>query len=105
VAADTYTQLLSEALSSVGDAIAVSDVDGQSVSGVELLQKINGIAGLLSNLGLQPGDGLAQLASNRLDAFAVMAACLRAGIRYTPLHPLGSFEQQCHIVFFLEISC
>ena len=104
MAADTYTQLLSEALSSVGDAIAVSDVDGQSVSGAELLQKINGIAGLLSNLGLQPGDGLAQLASNRLDAFAVMAACLRAGIRYTPLHPLGSFEQQCHIVRDAEAS-
>ena len=41
MAADTYTQLLSEALSSVGDAIAVSDVDGQSVSGAELLQQLN----------------------------------------------------------------
>jgi len=98
VAVDTYTQLLSEALSSVGDAIAVSDVDGRSVSGYELLGRINRIAGLLADLGLLPGDGLAQLASNRLDAFAVMAACLRAGIRYTPLHPLGSLEQQSHIV-------
>jgi fatty-acyl-CoA synthase len=98
VAVDTYTLLLSEALSSVGDAIAVSDVDGRSVSGNELLGRINRIAGLLADLGLLPGDGLAQLASNRLDAFAVMAACLRAGIRYTPLHPLGSLEQQSHIV-------
>lgn len=98
MAVDTYTQLLSEALSSVGDAIAVSDVDGRSVSGNELLGRINRIAGLLADLGLLPGDGLAQLASNRLDAFAVMAACLRAGIRYTPLHPLGSLEQQSHIV-------
>jgi fatty-acyl-CoA synthase len=98
VAADTYTQLLSEALSSVGDAIAISDVDGQSVSGNDLLRHINDIAGLLSNLGLQPGDGLAQLASNRLDAFAVMAACLRAGVRYTPLHPMGSLEQQTYIL-------
>ena len=97
MAVDTYTQLLSEALSSVGDAIAVSDVDGRSVSGNELLQHINSIAGLLTNVGLQSGDGLAQLASNRLDAFAVMAACLRAGIRYTPLHPLGSFEQQSEL--------
>lgn len=96
--ADTYTALLSQALSAVGDATAVSDVDGRSVSGNELLQHINSIAGLLTNVGLQSGDGLAQLASNRLDAFAVMAACLRAGIRYTPLHPLGSFEQQSHIV-------
>ena len=98
MAVDTYTQLLTEALSSVGDAIAASDVDGRSVSGNELLRLVNRIAGLLADLGLQPGDGLAQLASNRLDAFAVMAACLRGGIRYTPLHPLGSLEQQSHIV-------
>lgn len=98
MAVDTYTQLLSEALSSVGDAIAVSDVDGRSVSGNELLGRINCIAGLLADLDLLSGDGLAQLASSRLDAFAVMAACLRAGIRYTPLHPLGSLEQQAHIV-------
>jgi len=98
VGANTYTQLLTQALSSVGQAVAVSDVNGQSVSGAELLQRIDSVAGLLCYLGLQPGDGLAQLASNRLDAFAVMAGCLRAGIRYTPLHPLGSFEQQFHIV-------
>ena len=98
MAVDTYTHLLSEALSSVGDAIAVSDVDGRSVSGNELLGRINLVAGLFAELGLLPGDGLAQLASNRLDAFVVMAACLRAGIRYTPLHPLGSLDQQSQIV-------
>ena len=52
MAVDTYTQLLSEALSSVGDAIAVSDVDGRSVSGNELLGRINRIAGLLADLGV-----------------------------------------------------
>lgn len=104
VGANTYTELLTQALSSVGGAVAVSDVDGQSVSGDALLQRIDSMAGLFCDLGLQSGDGLAQLASNRLDAFAVMAACLRAGIRYTPLHPLGSFEQHCHIVRDVEAS-
>lgn len=96
--AETYTELLSDALSRVGDAAAVADVDGRSVSGTDLLKYINRLAGLLSAMGLRPGDGLAQLASNRLAAYAVMAACLRAGVRYTPLHPLGSLEQQIDIV-------
>lgn len=93
-----YTDLLNGALAEIGDAVAVADVTGELFSGHALRQRIEGIALLLRASGLERGDGLAQLASNCVDAFAVMAACLRAGVRYTPLHPLGSLDQQRFVI-------
>lgn len=98
MASANYTDLLNKALADIGDAVAVADVTGEFYSGHALRQRIEGIASLLRASGLERGDGLAQLASNCVDAFAVMAACLRAGVRYTPLHPLGSLDQQRFVV-------
>jgi len=98
VASANYTELLNTALADIGDEVALADVTGELYSGHALRQRIERIASLLRASGLAPGDGLAQLASNCVDAFAVMAACLRAGVRYTPLHPLGSLNQQQFVI-------
>ena len=47
---------------------------------------------------------MAQLAANRVDTFATMAAVLANGMRYTPLHPMGSLEDQLFILEDAEIS-
>jgi acyl-CoA synthetase (AMP-forming)/AMP-acid ligase II len=59
---------------------------------------------VLRGLGLGSGDGIAQLSSNRVDAFVVMAAALAAGIRYTPLHPLGAAEDHAYILEDADIA-
>ena len=98
MASPHYTELLNTALADIGDGVAVADVTGELYSGHALRQRIETLASLLRSLGLGRGDGLVQLAANRVDAFAIMAACLRAGIRYTPLHPLGSLAQQQFVI-------
>ena len=95
---DTYSAHLEQALRALGDGDAIQDVGGETVSGYALLHRINAVANLFWDIGLRPGDGVVQLAHNRIDAFAVMAGALRAGVRYTPLHPLGSEKDQLFII-------
>ncbi|WP_337185641.1 AMP-binding protein [Phenylobacterium sp.] len=47
---------------------------------------------LFKSYGLGRGQGLAVLSGNRPEVIAVMAACQYLGMRYTPLHPMGSID-------------
>jgi fatty-acyl-CoA synthase len=80
------------------------DASGLGLSYAQLEQRIWQIARVLRDAGLKPGDGVAQLAANRVDTFATMAAVLGNGMRYTPLHPMGSLEDQLFILEDAEIS-
>ena len=49
-------------------------------------------------LGLKKGDGVALLATNRVETWAVVTATAVMGLRYTPLHPLAAEDDQAFIV-------
>jgi fatty-acyl-CoA synthase len=55
-------------------------------------------------LGLAKGEGVALLASNRVETWAVVVAAAVMGLRYTPLHPLAAQDDQAFIVEDAEIK-
>ncbi len=50
------------------------------------------------SLGLRKGDGVALLATNRVETWAVVTAAAVMGLRYTPLHPLAAEDDHAFIV-------
>ncbi|HZD27042.1 MAG TPA: AMP-binding protein [Alphaproteobacteria bacterium] len=99
----SYADLIDRAVRRWPDRTAL--VDGaEEVSYRELGARIARVARLFQARGLQPGEGVAQLSSNRVDAYVVMIAALYAGLRYTPLHPMGSLEDQAYILEDAEIA-
>ena len=48
-------------------------------------------------LGLRTGDGVALLATNRVETWAVVTAAAVMGLRYTPLHPLAAEDDHAFI--------
>ena len=59
---------------------------------------------MFRSLGLGKGDGVALLASNRVETWAVVTAAAVMGLRYTPLHPLAAEDDQAFIVEDAEID-
>ena len=53
---------------------------------------------LFRALGLHKGDGVALLATNRVETWAVVTAAAAMGLRYTPLHPLAAEDDHAFIV-------
>jgi fatty-acyl-CoA synthase len=100
----TYFDLILQGLRRWPEREAIVDASGLGLSYAQLEQRIWQIARVLRDAGLKPGDGVAQLAANRVDTFATMAAVLGNGMRYTPLHPMGSLEDQLFILEDAEIS-
>ena len=100
----TYIDLILQGLRRWPERDAIVDADGLSLTYRQLEQRIWRIARVLRDAGLKAGDGVAQLAANRVDTFATMAAVLANGMRYTPLHPMGSLEDQLFILDDAEIS-
>jgi fatty-acyl-CoA synthase len=49
-------------------------------------------------LGLRKGGGVALLATNRVETWAVVTAAAIMGLRYTPLHPLAAEDDHAFIV-------
>jgi fatty-acyl-CoA synthase len=100
----TYFDLILQGLRRWPEREAIVDAGGVSLTYSELEALIWRIARVLRDAGLQRGDGVAQLAANRVDTFATMAAVLANGMRYTPLHPMGSLEDQLFILEDAEIA-
>lgn len=70
----------------------------------EMGQLISQIIQALKFLGLKSGDGIAQLAGNRAETICVTIAANIIGLRYTPLHPLGSLDDHIFILNDAEVS-
>jgi len=100
----TYFDLILQGLRRWPERDAIVDTDGVSLSYAQLEERIWRIARALRDAGLRAGDGVAQLAANRVDTFATMAAVLANGMRYTPLHPLGSLDDQLFVLQDAEIA-
>lgn len=75
----------------------------EELSFAEFSARVSAACALLSEAGLKPGDGLAQLSRNNCDALVVIAAAFILGLRYTPLHPLGSAADHAFILADAEI--
>ena len=100
----TYFDLILQGLRRWPEREAIVDAAGLGFTYAELEKRIWQIARVLRDAGLRSGDGVAQLAANRVDTFATMAAVLANGMRYTPLHPMGSLEDQLFILEDARIS-
>ena len=79
------SDLLSRGLGGDAAAAALSTADA-SLSWAELDRRSRVLAGTYRRLGLRPGDRVASLLPNRLDAVLHVLACLRAGLAATPLN-------------------
>ena len=100
----TYFDLILQGLRRWPEREAIVDGSGLGLTYAQLEQRIWRFAAVLRDAGLKAGDGVAQLAANRVDTFATMAAVLASGMRYTPLHPMGSAEDQLFILDDAQIS-
>ena len=94
----TYFDLILQGLCRWPEREAIVDAGGMALTYAGLEERIWRTARALRDAGLNRGDGVAQLAANRVDTFVTMAAVLANGMRYTPLHPLGSLEDQLFIL-------
>jgi len=68
-----------------GEATAIHDPTGTRTFR-ELNENANRVARLLRDHGLVAGDAVALLCSNRAEFVEVLCACLRAGLRVTPVN-------------------
>jgi fatty-acyl-CoA synthase len=93
----TYAEMLANALGRFPDRIALIDGPLQ-LSYRALADRLGRMAGALKQIGLRPGDGLAQLSNNCAEAVVLQLACYLLGIRYVPLHPLGSADDHAYIL-------
>ena len=99
----SYADLIVRSIQRWGDRIAFID-GGEEVTYRGFGDRVSRIVQCFEAIGLLKGQGLAQLAANRIDAFAVMAACFCSGVRYSPLHPLGSPDDHAFILEDGEIE-
>jgi fatty-acyl-CoA synthase len=93
----TYARMLIKALARFPDRVALVQ-DDTLVTYRQLAASISQMMQVFTKLGLRPGDGIAQLARNSICAATVQLASYVMGLRYTPLHPLGSQEDHAHIL-------
>ncbi len=70
----------------------------------ELGDSAGRLIALFRSLGLEKGDGVALLATNRVETWAVVTAAAAMGLRYTPLHPLAAEDDQAFIVEDAEVD-
>jgi len=80
------------------DKPAVIDPDGRVTTFAQLNAAANKLARLFRQHGLIAGDSLALVCSNRAEFVAVMAATLRAGIRFTPVNWHLTVDEIAYII-------
>ena len=81
-------------------------VDGErTLSYGEVAQRVAATIAVFEQRGLSAGNSLALLAPNCDEAVVAILACYIAGLRLTPLHPLGAIEDHCFIAEDAEVDC
>ena len=93
----TYADMIVTAINRFPDRTALVDGDLR-LTYRELGGRLGRMARTLKRIGLNSGDGLAQLSNNSTNAVVVQLACYLLGIRYVPLHPLGSPDDHAYIL-------
>ena len=93
----TVGAMLMTAITRYADRTAIAD-DHTRWTYRELGDAAARLIALFRGLGLWKGDGVALLATNRVETWAVVTAAAAMGLRYTPLHPLAAEDDQAFIV-------
>ena len=89
----TMADLIDRALRRFPDHTAMVD-DRGPVTYAQLADRISRAARVLEAAGVARGSGVAQLATNRVDAWVVQAATYFLGARFVGLHARGSLDDQ-----------
>ena len=95
--ASPWIEIIVAALRRHRERIAVVDGD-RELTYAGLSAQISRFADALRAQGLRSGDGVALLAYNTVEAHIALLATQVAGLRYTPLHPLGGVEDHRWII-------
>jgi fatty-acyl-CoA synthase len=96
----TMADLIARALARFPEHTAMEDHTGP-ITYRNLSGRINRVARVLESHGVRRGDGVAQLATNSIDAWVVQAATYFLGARFIGLHGRGGIDDQ---VFMLADS-
>jgi fatty-acyl-CoA synthase len=99
----TFANALVSALERYPDRVALSDGHGQ-LTYAQVYARISQLGQVFESTGLAEGDALAQLSPNCVDAALVQLAAWTFGLRYVPLHPLGSVEDHLFILDDSEVQ-
>lgn len=83
------------------DAVFLQLPDGETITYTAFLRMAAQYAGLLSNLGVLPGDRVAVQISKSPQALAIYAACVQAGCIFLPLNTAYTADE---VSYFLENS-
>ena len=95
--AGTLAELILSSTQRYADRVAFED-DTARITYGELRTQIYQCAHYLESLGLQPGDAVAQLATNRYEFFALAIAIYIKGLVSVTLHSTGSAADHAYIV-------
>jgi len=97
-AADRLGMIIAHWAKRRGDSIAVCDPDGTEHSYAQVNTRANQLVRLLRCDGAVPGDSIALICKNRAEFVEVHAACLRSGMRLTPINWHLTAEEIDYIV-------
>ncbi len=95
--------LLISALGRNGDRPCLY-LDGAVVTAAQMKDRISCYAQAFHAQGVIQGQGVATLSKNRPEVLYSMGAVMVAGCRNTPLHPLGSLDDQAYVLEDAEID-
>tara|TARA_B110000003_G_scaffold276339_2_gene322323 strand:+ start:146 stop:1711 length:1566 start_codon:yes stop_codon:yes gene_type:complete len=93
----TFGSLFVKALARRPETVAFVWND-QRMTYRELAQQISRSVQVFTDLGLKRGDTVAHLSLNSPEAIITWASCGLLGLRYTPLHPLGTPETDAFVL-------
>ncbi|MES3001006.1 MAG: AMP-binding protein [Pseudomonadota bacterium] len=99
----TFANALVNALERHPGRVALADAQAQ-LTYAETYARISQLGQVFASVGLSEGDALAQLSPNCVDAALVQLAAWTFGLRYVPLHPLGSVEDHLFILGDSEVQ-
>jgi fatty-acyl-CoA synthase len=95
--------LTEQAVARFGDRLALID-DVRAITYAQIGEFGSQYEQVFRHLGLRRGNSFAMLVTSRADCPAIVYAGQAIGMRYTPLHPLGSLEDHAYILQDAEID-
>ena len=99
----TFAATLAAALERYPSRLALADRD-ERLTYAQAAARISQLTQVFEASGLQPGDAVAQLSPNCVEAALVQLAAWSHGLRYVPLHPLGSVDDHRFILEDSEVQ-
>lgn len=92
-----FGEALVQIIERYADRIAIV-CEGEEITYREMGRRVSRYCQALKSLGLNRGDALTQISSNRPDILLVNIACAILGVRITLLHPKGSEDDHAFVL-------